>query len=188
MSIHKAGEDQTGFLVAAPHGEEVLDKLEKIGILEDDAENLHRNKMKEKIRDLYRSLHPHPISIHFPIGLIFFGAVLQLLFLISKKTSFENAAFYAFLFGTVFEFPAMATGIFSWWLNYDFAWTSIFKNKLTFSAILLLMSCFVIITRIFIPDISFRADMLSIVYHIIVFSSALVVFILGFYGGKITWH
>jgi len=108
--------------------------------------------------------------------------------LISKKTSFEDAAFYAFFFGAIFQFPAIASGIYSWWLNYNFALTSIFKNKLIFSAILLLMSCFIVIIRFFMPDISFRADMLSIIYHIFVFSSALVVFILGFYGGKISWH
>ncbi len=188
MNIHGAGEDLTDSLFSAPHGEEVLDRLKKVGTLEDDVEYSHRNNKKEKLRDLYRFLHPHPVSIHFPIGLIFFGAVLQLLFLISKKTSFEEAAFYAFIFGTIFEFPAIASGIFSWWLNYDFVLTSIFKNKLIFSAILLLMSCFIVITRFFMPDISSRADILSIIYHIFVFSSALVVFILGYYGGKITWH
>jgi len=188
MSIHRAGEDLTHSILAAPHGEEVLDRHKKAGILEDDSDYWHRNNKKEKVRDLYRLLHPHPIFIHFPIGSIFLGVVLQLLFLISKNTSFENAAFYAFFFGTIFEFPAIASGIFSWWLNYDFALTSIFKNKLFFSAILLLMSCFIVIARFFMADISFRGDMLSIIYNISVFSTALVVFILGFYGGKITWH
>lgn len=188
MNSHSAGEDLTHALSGAPHGEEVLDRLKQVGILEDDIEYSHRNNKKEKVRDLYRLLHPHPMLIHFPIGSIFLAMVLQLLFLISKKASFEVAAFYAFLFGAIFQFPAIASGIFSWWFNYDFALTSIFKNKLIFSAILLLMSCFIVITRFFMPDISFRSDMLSIIYHILVFSSPLVVFVLGFYGGKITWH
>ena len=188
MNSHSAGDDLTHALSGAPHGEEVLDRIKQVGILEDDTEYSHRNNKKEKFRDLYRLLHPHPIFIHFPIGSIFLGVVLQLLFLISRMPSFEDAAFYAFFFGAIFEFPAIASGIFSWWLNYNSALTSIFINKLIFSAILLLMSCFIVITRFFMPDISFRADMLSIIYHIFVFSSAPVVFVLGFHGGKITWH
>ena len=188
MNSHSAGEDLTYALSRAPHGEEVLDRINQVGLLEDDIEYSHRNKKKERLSDLYRFLHPHPVFIHFPIGSIVLGMVLQLLYLISKNTSFEDAAFYAFFFGAVFEFPAIASGIFSWWLNYNFALTSIFKNKLIFSAILLLMSWFIVFARFFVPDISFRTDMLSIVYHIFVFSSALVVFILGYYGGKISWH
>lgn len=188
MNRHSAGEDLTRALSGAPHGEEVLDRIKQVGMLEDDIEYLHRNEKKEKLRDLYRLLHPHPVFIHFPIGSISLGVVLQLLFLISEKPSFEDAAFYAFSFGAILEFPAIASGIFSWWLNYDFALTSIFRKKLILSAILLLMSWFVVICRFFVPDISFRVDMSSILYHISIFGSALLVFVVGFYGGKITWH
>lgn len=188
MSRHSAGEDLTEALSEAPHGEEVLYRIKQVEILDGDIAHSQRNNKKEKIRDLYRFFHPHPISIHFPIGTIFFGVVLQLLFLTSKISSFENAVFYAFFFGAIFELPAIASGIFSWWLNYNFALTSIFKKKLYFSAILLLVSSFIVITRFVIPDISFRADLLSSIYYISIFCSAIVVFILGFYGGKITWH
>lgn len=188
MNLHSAGEDLTDALSEAPHGEEVLYRINQVEILEGDIAYSHRNNKKEKVRDLYRLFHPHPISIHFPIGTIFFGFFLQLLFLTTKKTSFEDAAFYALFFGAIFELPAIASGIFSWWLNYNIELTPIFKKKLFFSAVLLLTSCFIVITRFVISDISFRNDILSSIYYIAIFCNALVVFILGFYGGKITWH
>ena len=187
MNIHEAGEDLTNDLSVAPHGEEVLDKFEQVGVLENESEVLDIDK-KESLRDLYRKFHPHPTLVHFPIASLFLGALLQFLFLITKTSSFESAAFYSILFATVFQFPVVISGIFSWWLNYDSTLTPIFKNKLRYSAILLCMTCFVVIIRFLINDISFRDDILSLTYNIIVFFNVPVVFILGFYGGKITWH
>jgi predicted heme/steroid binding protein len=65
MNSHGAGDDLTHALSEAPHGEEVLDRIKLVGILEDDIEYSHRNNKKEKFRDLYRLLHPHPVFIHW---------------------------------------------------------------------------------------------------------------------------
>ena len=188
MNSHMAGEDLTDAFYGAPHGEEVLEKVEKVGILEAEIEDTPVDERMEALRDLYRKFHPHPMLIHFPIGSLFFGAVLQFLFLITRNSSLENAAFYAFVFGTLFEFPAVASGIISWWLNYDLTLTSIFKNKLIFSIILLVISCFIVIMRFCIADISFQVNIFSLIYNIAIFSSIFVLVILGYYGGKITWH
>lgn len=188
MNSHMAGEDLTDAFYGAPHGEEVIERLEKVGILEDEIEYSPTDERKEALRDLYRKFHPHPMLIHFPIGSLFLGAVLQFLFLITRNSSLENAAFYAFVFGTLFEFPAVASGIISWWLNYDLTLTSIFKNKLIFSIILLVISCFIVIMRFCIADISFQVNIFSLIYNIAIFSSIIVLVILGYYGGKITWH
>ena len=187
MNIHKAGDDLTNDLSEAPHGEEVLHKFEQVGILENESQYLYIDK-KESLRDLYRKFHPHPTFVHFPIASLFLGALLQFLFLITKISSFESAAFYSIIFATVVQFPAVISGVFSWWLNYDLTLTPIFKNKLRYSAILLFMTCFVVVIRLFIGDISFRDDILSLIYNIIIFINVPVVFILSFYGGKITWH
>jgi predicted heme/steroid binding protein/uncharacterized membrane protein len=188
MNSHMAGEDLTDALYGAPHGEEVLEKLEKVGILEEEIEYSPADERKEGLRDLYRKFHPHPILIHFPIGSLFLGAALQFLFLITRNPSLENAAFYAFVFGTLFELPAVASGIISWWVNYDLTLISIFRNKLIFSIILLVTSCFIVILRFCIADISFQANIFSLIYNIAIFSSIIVLAILGYYGGKITWY
>lgn len=188
MNNHKAGEDLTDSLSTAPHSEEVIERFEKVGILEDEIEYKHADKRKEILRDLYRKYHPHPMLIHFPIGSLFLGTVLQFFFLATNDGSLENAAFYAFIFGTLFEFPAIASGIFSWWLNYDSVLISIFKKKLLFSIIHISMSCFIVAARFFVADISFQTNILSLVYNIFIFCNVPILVILGFYGGKITWH
>ena len=175
MNSHMAGEDLTDAFYGAPHGEEVLERLEKVGILEDEIEYSPADERKEVLRDLYRKFHPHPMLIHFPIGSLFLGAVLQFLFLITRNSSLENAAFYAFVFGTLFEFPAVASGIISWWLNYDLTLTSIFKNKLIFSIILLAISCFIVIMRICIADISFQVNIFSLIYNITMVISKILI-------------
>lgn len=188
MNRHMAGEDLTDAFYGAPHGEDVLERLEKVGMLEESIESSRADDRTEALRDLYRKFHPHPMLIHFPIGALFLGAVLQFLFLITRNFSFENAAFYAVVFGTLFELPAVASGIISWWLNYGLTVTSIFKNKLIFSIILLVISCFIVVTRFCIADISFQVNIFSLIYNIAIFSSIIVLVILGYYGGKITWH
>jgi predicted heme/steroid binding protein/uncharacterized membrane protein len=188
MNNHKAGEDLTDSLSIAPHREEVIERFEKVGILEDEIEYSHANKRKEKLRDLYRKFHPHPMLIHFPIGSFFLGAVLQFFFLVTNDGSLENSAYYAYIFGTLLEFPAIASGVFSWWLNYESVLTPVFRKKFLFSIILILMSCFIVVTRLFIADISYQTKILSLAYNILIFFNVLIVAILGFYGGRITWH
>lgn len=186
MGRHKAGEDLTDFLSMAPHDLEVFERVDQIGLIEEDpgGESIER---KEALRDLYRKFHPHPVFIHFPIGLFIFGAIMQFIFLFSKNDSFENSAFYSIFFAGLSIFPAIVSGIFSWWVNYDFTLTTIFRNKLIFSMILLLSAIFLVVTRILIPDISYRADSLSYVYNALVFMNIPVTLIIGYNGGKITW-
>jgi predicted heme/steroid binding protein/uncharacterized membrane protein len=188
MNSHMAGEDLTDAFSGAPHGEELLEGLETVGILEGEIEYSPADERQEVLRDLYRKFHPHPVFIHFPIGSFFLGAVLQFLFLITRNSSLENAAFYAFVFGTLTEFPAVASGIISWWLNYNLTLTNIFKNKLIFSIILLVISCFIVIIRFCIADISVQVNIFSLIYNISIFSTIIILVILGYYGGRITWH
>jgi uncharacterized membrane protein len=162
--------------------------FKKVEILADETEYTHAEKRKEILRDLYRKFHPHPMLIHFPIGSLFLGAVLQFFFLVTNDSSLENAAFYAFIFGTLFELPAIGSGILSWWLNYNSALTSIFKKKLLFSIILISTSCFIVVTRFFIADFSFQTNILSLIYNILIICNVPILAILGYYGGKITWH
>jgi predicted heme/steroid binding protein/uncharacterized membrane protein len=186
MGRHKAGEDLTDFISMAPHDDEVFARVEQVGSVE-GGEKDRAVERKEMLRDLYRKFHPHPIMIHFPIGLFFFGALMQFIFLLTKNASFEYSAFYAIAFGTLCVFPAMASGMFSWWVNYDMTLTSIFKNKLGGSITLLISALFLVTVRLLIPDIASRADALSFVYNALVFINVPVTLFVAYNGGKITW-
>lgn len=186
MGRHKAGEDLSDFISMAPHDTEVFDRVEPVGTIEAEQED-KTIKRKNFLRSLYQKFHPHPILIHFPIGLFVFGAFMQLIFHLSNNRSFEYAAFYAICFGALGVFPAVASGLFSWWINYDMTFTTIFKNKLTFSIILIISVLFLVPLRFFVPDIALRLDTLSYIYNALIFINVPVTLFIAYNGGKITW-
>lgn len=186
MGRHRAGEDLTDALAEAPHGEEVLERFDEDWVSEAEHQDLHRNN-KEDLRDLYRKYHPHPVFAHLPIGSFLLGGFLQLLFLISKDNSFEYAAFYSLVFATITNVPVVASGVFSWWINYQLTLTPIFRRKLIYSLILCLISCAIVIMRLHVAEISSAGNMLGFIYNALIFASVPIVFIIGFIGGKITW-
>ena len=188
MGRHQAGNDLTEYLPQAPHGEEVFTRVEQVGLLEGQKTQKTSVERKESLRTLYRKFHPHPISIHFPIGLLTFGALMQLLFLIAKNSSFAYASFYAVLCGTISAFPAVASGILSWWINYGMTLTRIFKNKLIGSLCVLCMGTLAVTMKFFIlPDIFLGSEFLSYLYNGLLFMNVPVIFFVAYNGGKITW-
>ena len=61
---HEAGKDLTADFAAAPHDEGVLQRIPSVGKL-----IAAERKEKHSLLRFYFELHPHPVSIHFPIAL-----------------------------------------------------------------------------------------------------------------------
>jgi len=186
VNRHFAAEDLTHQMSVAPHSDDVMSRFRKVGTLEPEKQSVEMDRM-EKLRDLYRKYHPHPVFIHFPMALIFFTGLMQAFFFVFKIPSFEKAAYYSLFTGTLFGYPATFSGIFSWWVNYQSLLTKTFKIKLYLSIVLLIVSSAVLIVRILIPDIAFSTGAGFYIYNILLFSSLPMVFTIGYYGGKITW-
>lgn len=184
VNRHKAGEDLTEFMSMAPHGAEVLEKFECIGEIED---NFREVSKKDRYRQLYSKFHPHPIVLHYPMGLIGFSAVMLFLFLLTGNRNFEHASYYSLFGGVLTTFPTIASGVLSWWINYEMIMTNIFKNKIISSLALVLVSSFALIIRILIPDVALGSDFLSYLYIASVFISVPIMTVAAYNGGKITW-
>jgi predicted heme/steroid binding protein/uncharacterized membrane protein len=185
MARHKAGEDLTDFLALAPHTDEVLKSFEVVDTLE--AQESSDTKIKEALINWYQKFHPHPVLIHYPLGLFFFAALMQILFLLTSLKSFDDSAIYAFFVATVMAIPAISAGFLSWWINYDKQTTKIFKNKIIFSFVLLLIGIFNIILRLTHPNIAANPGFIFVLYNILIFVNLFVVLFIAFLGGKITW-
>jgi len=185
MNRHKAGEDMTDFISMAPHGDDLLKRDNIKYICDIEPEEIIFDK-KDKLRNLYSKYHPHPVFIHYPMGILYFGAFMLLLYLLTKNQSFEQASFYSLICGTLSIFPAVLSGVFSWWLNYEMTLTKIFKNKLIFSVILTVVCIFLSITRIFNPSIT-SLPVLFIVYCFLYLLSIPILTLIAYNGGKITW-
>jgi predicted heme/steroid binding protein/uncharacterized membrane protein len=186
MARHSAGEDLTDFLVMAPHGEEVLTRFKEVDTLEETDEDKTSDR-KMLLSALYRKFHPHPIMIHFPIALFIFSMLLQTLFFITGLRSFELSAYYSLSFATLMMLPSILSGLLSWWLNYDMTATAIFKNKIFFSFILLLMGTAEVIMRSLYTEISPGDNYVSLLYNFLLYANVPVTGFIAYNGGKITF-
>jgi predicted heme/steroid binding protein/uncharacterized membrane protein len=186
VNRHHAGEDLTDFMSMAPHGDEVLEKCNAM-VGEYDPDVVETVDRMDQLRALYRKFHPHPVTLHYPMGLFWFAAVMQLLFLVFQNDAFEKAAFYAFVGGTLTTFPAVASGIFSWWVNYQLTLTRIFRMKLIYSIVMIVFGVTGCILRFLYPEISYQTDPVAITYHAMVFLNVPALTIVALNGGKITW-
>lgn len=185
MNRHKAGEDMTDFITMAPHGEDLL-KRDNINFVCDVEPEQEIIDNKQRYREFYSKYHPHPVFIHYPMGIFYFGAFMLLLYLIFNIKSFEQASFYALICGTLSIIPAVLSGVLSWWLNYEMTMTKIFKNKLYFSIILGLISVLLSVFRIVNPQLEMMGNIFYI-YVLFYFLCIPVVTFIAYNGGKITW-
>ncbi|TCK60925.1 DUF2231 domain-containing protein [Seleniivibrio woodruffii] len=181
---HFAGMDLTEALKSAPHGVEVLERFSHVGDVESMKEAKEKTEqesgLKETIRSLYRIFHPHPMLIHFPMGLINFTVIMQLMYYITGYPSFSTAGFYSLVTATVFMVPTIGAGFVSWWVNYGMTKNKLFMTKIIFSFILLAMCLLEIV-------LYFSAGDDGALYNVLLFANVPVLGIIGFNGGKLSW-
>ncbi len=123
MGRHQAGRDMTREIEAAPHGPEVLERFPQVGVLR-QAEAPAEESIPPFLARLFHRVpllrrHPHPMLVHFPIVFFSAAAAFDLLFLGTGNDSFELTAWYCLWGGALFAIPAIATGLLTWWLNYN---------------------------------------------------------------------
>lgn len=187
MGQHKAGRDLTEFLDQAPHGEEVFERLPRLEDVDNNRDAGTTNEKKDKLQELYQLFHPHPMLIHFPIGILHFAILMQILFLFTGVVHFERAAFYALVCATLSLFPAIAAGLLSWWVNYKLSLTSLFKYKILFSIVTVILTSSASILRWSVPELAQTPDSWGILYMVLLFAALPSLIIVAYHGGKITW-
>lgn len=188
---HFAGHDLTAELADAPHGDEVFQTCPQIGVLiaspNEGTFNENETK-KEHYRLWYLKYHPHPAFVHFPIALHYFSGFADILFLAHSSSAYETAVFLSFLIATVMGFFALITGVFSWWINYDFSTSKPFVIKLIGALFTLIIGLIPLSQKLLNPDVPFSTGADGITYHAIIFITVISITIVGYYGGKITWR
>jgi uncharacterized membrane protein len=125
--------------------------------------------------------HPHPMVVHFPIAFLMASSLFVLLYLIFKNPSFENTSFHLLILGAIASPFAMATGLFTWWVNYRLKVTLFVKRKIQFSILLLVFEIILILWR------SSSSQISNPIYFILVVSLTPIVSLLGYYGGQMTF-
>jgi uncharacterized membrane protein len=185
MNRHPSGKDLTGDISAAPHGTEVLERYPQVGVLKKGPPEELKH-LPPRIQNLLQKFpmvrrHPHPMVVHFPIALLMASSLFVLLYLIFKHPSFEITSFYLLVLGAIASPFAMATGLFTWWVNYRLKATLLIKRKIQFSILLLIFEIILILWR------SFSSPISNPIYFIMMVILTPIVSILGYYGGQMTF-
>jgi predicted heme/steroid binding protein/uncharacterized membrane protein len=185
MKRHPSGKDLTGEISAAPHGPEVFDRYPQVGILKKGAPEELKH-LPPILQNLIRRFpmarrHPHPMIVHFPIAFLMGTSLFVLLHLLLQNPSFEIVSFYLLILGTISSPFAMATGLFTWWINYRLKLTHFVKRKIQLSILLLIFEIIIIFWR------SSNTEISNPLYFIMMLILTPIVGLLGYYGGQMTF-
>jgi uncharacterized membrane protein len=132
--------------------------------------------------------HPHPAVVHFPLALLMAAALFEVLALVTFSPRTEWAAYCGLLLGTLFIPVAMATGYFTWWINYVSLEAPLIYLKRGLAWVALILAVFAVLLRSFvIEDPLQRRNVYNIIYFITPLMLVGVVSGIGALGGAITF-
>lgn len=208
MGTVQAGTDTTEKIGLSPHGElnifkfPVVAELEAEKTAEAATPTVYTKEEETQIRrmKLYRKYHPHPIMVHFPMGIIPFAFFAQIIgFFCPLGVYFTFASVTAMILGTLFLIPAIASGTLSFVINYNKTANVYLKRKIVLSTIALILGIFssiygymYILRAFYQPSglgggfcIPFGGN--SCVYTLLTAIMMGIVIAIGYNGGKMTW-
>ena len=131
--------------------------------------------------------HPHPFVVHFPIVFFLAAAFFTLAYLVTGSSAFEATAFHCLGAGVFFLPPAMLTGELTRRVNYRREHRATFRIEIRYSSLLLLISSGAFLWRWLYPSILQNFRWASVFYLLLIFSSPLLVTIISYYGGLLTF-
>lgn len=192
MKRHRAGSELTLEIQSAPHGHEVLERFEVVGTLEKPAKvpiGGWHGKVDRWLDDYpFFRRHPHPAAVHIPVGLFTVLPLFQVAALVFRSAATEWAAFCILVAATVSIPAAMATGYFTWWINYDLSDSPTIAMKRRCAWIVLPFAIATLLFRLYAVYDPISAESVpTMAYSAALVVSAFVVGCIGFLGGKLTF-
>jgi len=156
---HMPGSDLTEQMGRAPHAADVLDRpgIKVVGVLKrdvkKDSDKIHIPSFLETIFRLFPSMrrHTHPATVHFPIAFLTVGSIFTFIYLLSPDLfgiDHERIAYLMLILATIFTPITIATGVFSWWVNYQLRFSIRIRNLLGLSAVILVLEAVSLLMRI----------------------------------------
>jgi uncharacterized membrane protein/rubredoxin len=143
--------------------------------------------LKEKLIRLMLRHHLHPISVHFPNGLLPASVVFLVLGILFGFSSFNEAGFYNMVFVLVNMPVVMLSGYLEWQRRYKGAKTVLFLTKIACS-IVVLVSLLILVTWRFVnPAVTDPGAVDRLIYLSIAGAMLAAAGIAGFLGGKLVF-
>jgi predicted heme/steroid binding protein/uncharacterized membrane protein len=190
MNRHHAGRDLTTDIQAAPHDPSVLERYPQVGTLKEGG--ISERELPKALSLLlakapFLRRHPHPMTIHFPIAFTFATFIFNVLYLVLGIKAFEITALNCLGAAIFFTPLAIATGFYTWWLNYQAKQIRpvMFKQRLSF--VLLATQIIVFIWRLDNPAVLDFPGWQSILYSLLILFMFAVVMVIGWFGASLTF-
>jgi predicted heme/steroid binding protein/uncharacterized membrane protein len=190
MKRHRSGADLTADIQAAPHTPEVLGRFRQVGVLrkpETVAERLPAPLAALLKQFPFLRRHPHPMTVHFPIVFMLSTTAFSLLYLITGEKSFDTTAFHCLAAGVFFNAVAIATGFYTWWLNYLAKPLLAVKIKIPLTILMLVLSTVLFAWRLNMPDILDSLSGAGLLYILLVLALSVLVAVIGWFGASMTF-
>ncbi len=192
MRRHRAGTDLSVDFGAAPHGEEVFARVSQVGVLNKSSGITARRRLPAWVETLFDRFpflvrHPHPMLVHYPIVFMISVPAFTLLALLTGNMSFATTALHCLIAAILFTPLAIATGLFSWWLNYLARPMRAVRIKIWCSSLLMTVAVTAFIWRLLVPDILVSPGPERLGYLLLVFALAPLVSVIGWFGAKLTF-
>ena len=191
MKRHRAGTDLTSDLQAAPHGPEVLEKFEKVGIWEggpkESFEGFRGTIEPFLDRFPWFRRHPHPSAVHVPIGLVVVAPILQVIAMITGSERTEWAVFCCLIIALITLPSVILTGYFAWWINYGCHESRIILIKRRLAWIALIFGGAAVYLRAAVVEPLVIDNTAGIIYLITIAALTLLISYVGYLGGKLTF-
>ncbi len=192
MGRHDAGKDLTAEISAAPHGLEVLERFDMVGTYR-EPEKDREPGLKFAInfwldRHPFFRRHPHPAIVHVPVGVSVLLPVFEGAALLTKSPATEWAAFLCLVVVLLSIPAAMASGYFTWWINYQTADSPTIRWKRRLAWIGLSLALLAVLWRgLLLEDPLRLPDVQVIIYAVGLLALAVVMVVIGYLGGTLTF-
>ena len=192
MNRHHAGTDLTADIQGAPHESDVLERYPQVGTLKEEVAAAPEVKVPASLAWLlekypFLKRHPHPMTVHFPIVFTFSTAVFNILYLITGNKSFELTALHCLAGGILFTVIGIATGLYTWWLNYLSQPMRAVRIKIPLTFTLLATQIVIFIWRISDPNVLASVQGASILYLLLVLALIPMITVVGWFGASMTF-
>ncbi len=200
MAGHFAGADLTQEFADAPHGEEVFERYPHVGVLQESTGAPETpeaevpgpppprffDRLLKRFPMLRR--HPHPMVVHFPIVFFISTPIFTILYLLTGIESFETTGWHCLGGGVLFTPVALVTGLFTWWLNYEWRPLRPVIIKLILTPILLALGAGAWLWRWLDPEILLGLEYWTGKVYLALLCLLLpLVSLIGWYGASLTF-
>jgi predicted heme/steroid binding protein/uncharacterized membrane protein len=183
VRLHKAGQDLTESLKAAPHPADRLDRVPRVGVLIAKTTPPPAPPADETpgFAKLAYAMHAHPASVHFPVALCVVAALMEAVGLVTGwMPPCGTFSTCAMVIGVALSPPAILSGFIDWKYQFDARATRIFKAKIAMSFVFLAVGICAIVLRLGCSQPCLLTQALFI-------AMAPIALLLGFLGGRITF-